>query len=98
MGRKVVMPVRTLVPFKMGPLNVGTVLVAFALLSLQAASATEIHFRPTARFSPPAVTLKDVAIITGCDEQRLAMLQQIVLGPAPAPGRKLRLDFDTMRG
>ncbi len=61
------------------------------------AEATEICFRPTASVSGPTVMLKDVATVSGGDAETVKRLEQTVLGPAPAPGRSSRLDFDEMR-
>jgi flagellar basal body P-ring formation protein FlgA len=61
------------------------------------ADATEICFRPNATVSGSTVTLKDVATISGGDATTVARLEMTVLGPAPAPGRTSRIDFDEIR-
>ncbi|HXY33756.1 MAG TPA: flagellar basal body P-ring formation chaperone FlgA [Planctomycetaceae bacterium] len=61
------------------------------------AEATEICFRATASVSGPIVRLKDVATVSGDDPQTVKRLEQTELGPAPAPGRSSRLEFDQMR-
>jgi flagella basal body P-ring formation protein FlgA len=60
-------------------------------------NATEICFRSTANVSGSTVMLRDVATVSGGDAETVKRLEQTVLGPAPAPGRSTRLDFDEMR-
>jgi flagellar basal body P-ring formation protein FlgA len=75
-----------------------TVLVlGFLVTCAGAAGATEIAFRPNASVTGPAITLRDVATISGGDPAVVARLEQTVLGPAPAPGRNARLDFEEIR-
>jgi flagella basal body P-ring formation protein FlgA len=59
--------------------------------------AAEICFRSTANVSGSTVMLRDVATVSGNDAETVKRLEQTVLGPAPAPGRSTRLDFDEMR-
>jgi flagellar basal body P-ring formation protein FlgA len=69
---------------------------AFALCVSQA-FATEIEFRPLASVTTSTVQLKDVAIVNGADPALVARLERVVVAPAPAPGRRARLDFATIR-
>jgi flagella basal body P-ring formation protein FlgA len=80
-------------PFCGTALTLGLIVVCNAA----AAHATEICFRPTASVSTATVMLKDVATVSGGDAASIARLEQTVLGPAPAPGRTSRLDFDEIR-
>jgi flagella basal body P-ring formation protein FlgA len=61
------------------------------------ADATDICFRPTSSVTGATVTLKDVATISGADAATAARLGQTLLGPAPASGRNLRLEFEEIR-
>jgi len=75
------------------------VLAAATLLALavvQTATGADIEFRPSAKIASPTIQLKDVATVTG-DAATAARLQNIVLAPAPAPGRRMRLEFSTIR-
>jgi flagella basal body P-ring formation protein FlgA len=73
-----------------------TVGLVFACAVAQA-DPTEICFRPSASVSGSTVILRDVATVSGADAETVKRLEQTVLGPAPAPGRSTRLDFDEMR-
>ncbi|HEV8070021.1 MAG TPA: flagellar basal body P-ring formation chaperone FlgA [Planctomycetaceae bacterium] len=73
-----------------------TVGLIFACAVAQA-DATEICFRSNASVSGSTVMLRDVATVSGADAEAVKRLEQTVLGPAPAPGRSTRLDFDEMR-
>ena len=77
-------------------LTAATLGLVFAC-ALGQADATEICFRPTANVTGTTVTLKDVATVSGNDAQTVKRLEQTVLGPAPAPGRSTRLEFEEMR-
>jgi flagella basal body P-ring formation protein FlgA len=70
---------------------------AISLCAVAPARATDICFRPTASVSGSTVTLKDVATVSGGDAATITRLESTVLGPAPAPGRNSRLDFDEIR-
>lgn len=59
-------------------------------------SGADIDFRPSAKIASSTVQLKDVATVTA-DAATAARLQNIVLAPAPAPGRRMRLEFSTIR-
>ncbi|HEV8001041.1 MAG TPA: flagellar basal body P-ring formation chaperone FlgA [Planctomycetaceae bacterium] len=77
-------------------LTAATLGLVFAC-ALGQADATEICFRPSASVTGTTVTLKDVATVSGGDAQIVKRLEQTVLGPAPAPGRSTRLEFEEMR-
>jgi flagella basal body P-ring formation protein FlgA len=65
--------------------------------ALTSARATDICFKPNATVAGATVTLKDVATVSGGDAATVSRLEQTVLGPAPAPGRSARLEFDEIR-
>jgi flagella basal body P-ring formation protein FlgA len=81
--------------FKQLSLTVGCGLIAACAVAQ--AGATEICFRPNAAVSGNTVMLKDVATVAGGDPETIKRLEQTVLGPAPAPGRSTRFDFDEIR-
>ncbi len=56
----------------------------------------EISFRPRATVSSNVVLLKDVAVVKAGDPAIAAQLENVVLSPAPAPGRHERLEFATI--
>jgi flagella basal body P-ring formation protein FlgA len=60
-------------------------------------SAADICFRPTASVSTSTVLLKDIAIVTASDPALMTRLENLALAPAPAPGRRMRLDFAEIR-
>jgi flagellar basal body P-ring formation protein FlgA len=70
---------------------------AGVLGSLGDLSAAEICFRPTASVSSSTVLLKDIAIVTASDPAMMTRLENVALAPAPAPGRRMRLDFAEIR-
>jgi flagella basal body P-ring formation protein FlgA len=82
--------------FKQRSLTAATWGLVFACAVVQT-EATEICFRPTASVSGSTVLLKDVATVSGGDAETVKRLEQTVLGPAPAPGRNTRLEFEEMR-
>lgn len=82
--------------FKQRSLRAATWGLVFACAVVQA-QATEICFRPSASVSGSTVLLKDVATVSGPDAETVKRLEQTVLGPAPAPGRNTRLEFEEMR-
>ena len=61
------------------------------------ASAADICFQPTAYVSTSAVLLRDVATVSSSDPAVMTRLEHVVLAPAPAPGRRMRLDFAEIR-
>jgi len=65
--------------------------------SLREATAADICFQPTASVSTSTVRLKDIAIVSAADAALMTRLDNVVLSPAPAPGRRMRLDFAEIR-
>jgi flagella basal body P-ring formation protein FlgA len=65
--------------------------------ALTSARATDICFKPNATVAGATVTVKDVATVSGSDAATVSRLEQTVLGPAPAPGRSARLEFEEIR-
>ncbi len=61
------------------------------------ASAADICFQPTAYVSTSTVLLRDVATVSASDPAVMTRLEHVVLAPAPAPGRRMRLDFAEIR-
>jgi flagella basal body P-ring formation protein FlgA len=61
------------------------------------ASAADICFQPTAYVSTSTVLLRDVAMVSASDPAVMTRLEHVVLAPAPAPGRRMRLDFAEIR-
>lgn len=75
--------------------------IAIVLLILTAspglASAAMVRLLGAVEVTSPVILLGDVAEIRDSDPQRVAELQAITLAPAPAAGRQVRLDFETIR-
>jgi flagella basal body P-ring formation protein FlgA len=71
--------------------------VAGVLAFVGNVSAADICFRPTASVSTSTVHLKDIAIVTASDPALMTRLENVALAPAPAPGRRMRLDFAEIR-
>src|ERR1700722_6569735 len=74
--------------------------VSFAVVVvavMQVASAADICFQPTAYVSTSTVLLRDVATVSASDPAVMTRLEHVVLAPAPAPGRRMRLDFAEIR-
>jgi flagellar basal body P-ring formation protein FlgA len=61
------------------------------------ASAADICFQPTAYVSTSTVLLRDVATVSASDPAVMTRLEHVVLAPAPAPGRRMHLDFAEIR-
>ena len=77
---------------------VRVVIVAAAIVAVfDDAWAAEICFQPTAFVSTSTVRLKDVAIVSASDAAVMTRLENVALAPAPAPGRRMRLDFAEIR-
>jgi flagellar basal body P-ring formation protein FlgA len=70
---------------------------AGVLLIVQAAPAADICFQPIAYVSTATVHLRDVATVRASDPAVMTRLEQVVLAPAPPPGRRMRLDFADIR-
>jgi flagellar basal body P-ring formation protein FlgA len=64
---------------------------------VRGASAADICFRPTACVSTSTVLLRDVASVTASDAAMMTRIENVILSPAPAPGRRMRLDFAEIR-
>ena len=77
--------------------QVSWLFAAAVLASIQEASGAGICFQPTACVSTSTVLLKDIAIVTASDAATMTRLENVVLAPAPAPGRRMRLDFAEIR-
>src|SRR5277367_1423994 len=76
----------------------GRVIAAFAVVAVfNDAWAADICFQPTAFVSTSTVRLKDVAIVSANDAALMTRLENVALAPAPAPGRRMRLDFAEIR-
>jgi flagellar basal body P-ring formation protein FlgA len=73
--------------------------VCFAVVvaMMQVATAADICFQPTAYVSTSTVLLRDVATVSASDPAVMTRLEHVVLAPAPAPGRRMRLDFAEIR-
>jgi flagella basal body P-ring formation protein FlgA len=56
-----------------------------------------VQFRPSAIVRTAVVTLGDIAEIADDDQELAARLRAVTLGPSPAPGRNLSIDFQTVR-
>jgi flagellar basal body P-ring formation protein FlgA len=69
--------------------------VVLTLVSL--ATAADICFQPTAYVSTSTVLLRDVATVSASDPAVMTRLEHVMLAPAPAPGRRMRLDFAEIR-
>ncbi|HEX4072427.1 MAG TPA: hypothetical protein VHX68_14700, partial [Planctomycetaceae bacterium] len=70
---------------------------AVVLTLMSFASAADICFQPTAYVSTSTVLLRDVATVSASDPAVMTRLEHVVLAPAPAPGRRMRLDFAEIR-
>ncbi len=77
--------------------RVAATLALLSLICVDEAAAATIQLRASAEVGSTVITLGDVATVTDRDANRGAQLQQIMLAPAPAAGRTLRLDFATIR-
>ena len=67
------------------------------LASVRDVSGADICFQPTACVSTSTVLLKDIAIVRASDAATMTRLENVALAPAPAPGRRMRLDFAEIR-
>lgn len=85
----------TLFPFAPGIRLVVGAIAVVAVLNM--ATAADICFQPTAFVSTSTVRLKDVAIVSASDAALMTRLENVALAPAPAPGRRVRLDFAEIR-
>src|ERR1700685_4678091 len=72
-------------------------LVAGSTLWSGRAAAADICFRPTSSVSASTVRLKDIATVAANDPSTMILLENIALAPAPAPGRRMRLEFAEIR-
>lgn len=61
------------------------------------ASAAIVVLKSTATITGPVVRLKDVAEIVDPDPRLVEQLENIIVTPAPAAGRQMRLPFATIR-
>jgi flagella basal body P-ring formation protein FlgA len=61
------------------------------------ASAADICFQATAFVSTSTVRLRDIAVVSASDAALMTRLENVALAPAPAPGRRMRLDFAEIR-
>lgn len=78
--------------------TVRVVIVAASIVAVfNDARAADICFQPTAFVSTSTVRLKDVAIVSASDAALMTRLENVALAPAPAPGRRMRLDFAEIR-
>jgi flagella basal body P-ring formation protein FlgA len=82
------------------PRRVGRLWLAACVAFLGAAPASTaiIRLQESAIVEGAVITLADVADVLHPDTDVIARLGGATLAPAPAPGRKLRLDFTTIRG
>ena len=70
---------------------------AMVLVSSWRAFAADICFQPTALVSGSTVRLRDIAVVSASDAATMTFLENVALAPAPAPGRRMRLDFAEIR-
>ncbi len=70
---------------------------AAVLASVRDVSGADICFQPTACVSTSTVLLRDIAIVRASDAATMTRLENVALAPAPAPGRRMRLDFAEIR-
>jgi flagella basal body P-ring formation protein FlgA len=73
------------------------VVAAAVVAALNDARAADICFQPTAFVTTSTVRLKDVAVVSASDAALMTRLENVALAPAPAPGRRMRLDFAEIR-
>ena len=71
-------------------------LIAAAFCSAPAAGGT-IRFRERAVARGTLIRLKDIARVLEADESLRRQLEETVIGPAPVPGRTVKLDFSEIR-
>ncbi len=74
--------------------------VSFAVVvaaMVQVASAADICFQPIAYVNTSTILLRDIATVRASDAAVMTRLEHVVLAPAPAPGRRMRLDFAEIR-
>jgi flagella basal body P-ring formation protein FlgA len=67
------------------------------LSSVETGHAAVIQLRRSASVSTTVVRLGDVADVLDNNPETVRTLKQIMLAPAPAAGRQVRLDFDVIR-
>jgi len=67
------------------------------LVSWLDASAADICFQPTALVSESTVRLRDIAVVSASEAATMTLLENVALAPAPAPGRRMRLEFAEIR-
>ncbi len=67
------------------------------ILTSEHASAAMIHFNSSAKIQGQAIYLKDVANVLADTEKEQEFLKNIMIAPAPAPGKEMRLSYDTVR-
>ena len=67
------------------------------LVSSLDASAADICFQPTALVSGSTVRLRDIAVVSASEAATMTLLENVALAPAPAPGRRMRLEFAEIR-
>jgi len=70
---------------------------AMVLAWLPDASGADICFQATACVSTSTVLLRDIAVVAASDPATMTRLENVVLAPAPAPGRRMRLEFAEIR-
>jgi flagellar basal body P-ring formation protein FlgA len=70
---------------------------AMVLAWIQDVSGADICFQRTACVSTSTVLLRDIAIVAASDPATMTRLENVVLAPAPAPGRRMRLEFAEIR-
>lgn len=75
----------------------GVVVVLLATWWVTTAEAAMIRFRSPVTVAGAVVRLADVAEIQDADEILAARLGAVTIAPAPAAGRELRLDFESVR-
>lgn len=71
-------------------------LIAVSLGGASAGGGT-IRFRERAVVGDTLIRLKDIARVLETDESLRRQLEEIVIGPAPVPGRTTKLDFSEIR-
>ncbi|HCS52339.1 flagellar basal body P-ring formation chaperone FlgA [Rubinisphaera sp.] len=71
-------------------------IVIFTLLTTPVFAAT-IRLLPDVQMQGSLVRLGDIAEITDCDATIRNHLEELTIGPAPAPGREFRIPLDTVR-
>ncbi|MFO1019135.1 MAG: flagellar basal body P-ring formation chaperone FlgA [Planctomycetales bacterium] len=75
----------------------GFTLVALLVLQTAPLNAAMIRLKDKVTVNSPVLTLGDVAEILEPNADKQSRLQEVLLGPAPAPGRNLLIDYQAVR-